>query len=81
MSDLDLLETAPGHIFEHDDGYASIFYVATEDAVFAAHVEEWKASGLSERFIEIMQLLREQGVLYVCFDKDGGDIEGMEEIE
>lgn len=80
-SDLDLVSCvdAPNHIAEHDTGRASFFYSPTADkAVSRRFVAEARAFGLSERFTTIMLELSRQGIPYVRFDAEGGDVHGLE---
>lgn len=82
QSDLDLLGdvSLTGHIAEEDEGRGSFWYASSDDEVFSSQVLEWRNAGLSERFIAVMTELREQGIPYVRFDADGGEIEGLEPV-
>lgn len=79
--DLDLLATAPGHIAQLDGGQGDFFSVPTKENP-PEPLEHWKARvsghGLSQRFLDIMLALREEGIPYMRFDTDGGDLEGYE---
>ena len=80
-SDLDLLATAPGHIAQLDGGVGDFFAVPAKENA-PEPLDDWKACvvehGLSQRFMDIMLALREQGIPYACFDRDGGFLEGYE---
>lgn len=82
-ADLELIGNSAleGHIFEHDEGWGTIFYVPLEGEILDSYLTAWQAAGLSQRFITIMTELACQKIQYVRFDADGGEIEGMEKAE
>lgn len=53
-TDLDLISSkdCPGHLFEHDDGLASIIHITDDKKLFSGSVTGWKAFGLSDRFVQ-----------------------------
>jgi hypothetical protein len=55
--------------------------VSEDDQVFREDMERAARFGLSERFRLIMNRLRTANIGYVRFDRDGGQIEGMERSE
>lgn len=82
-SDLNLVATAPGHIAQLDGGEGDFLTVPAKDNP-PEPLDVWKARvaehGLSQRFVDIMLALREQGIPYVRFDRDGGSLEGYEPL-
>ncbi len=79
-ADLTLIQNPDihGHLAETDDRAGCYWYPASDDETFVAQVHTWRAAGLSDRFIAIMTELHAQGIPYVRFDADGGEIEGLE---
>jgi len=80
-SDAELISRidAPYHLAAHDTGRASFFFSPTEDrAVQQQFVSEARTFGLSEGFIAIMLELTRQGIPYVRFDVDGGNVEELQ---
>jgi hypothetical protein len=67
---------APGHIANHNHFYDSIFYTppAGEEEEFGERVRSF---GLSEQFIEIVTEAGAQGLSYVRFGGDEGEVEGI----
>lgn len=79
--DLDLLETAPHHLAEVDDGAGTILYVPLDDEDLKRFEQKSREHGLSDRFRQIIEELYRQQVCYVRFDRDGGEIEGLDHAE
>lgn len=82
--DLDLLADAPGHLAQLDNEAGDFFWVPSK-ANATEPLAEWKERvtrhGMSQRFLDLMLELREQGVPYVRFDADGGEVAGYEPAE
>ena len=87
IADLELLldPEAPGHTANHDEGCSSYFYIpATEEGdaqAFEDHITECLEFGFSLRFTQILRLAHAENITYINFDRDGGEIEGMEQRE
>lgn len=67
--------------FAITDDMGGTFHVVTQSPdLFKEEMAEASAFGLSDRFRQIMESLHTAGILYVRFDADGGEIEGLERI-
>ena len=86
--DLTLLldSNAPGHLANHDQGYGAYFYIPAvgkpdDPAAFEEHIQTCLEFGFSLRFTEILRLARAEDVAYITFDRDGGEMNGLERTE
>lgn len=66
------------HLANEDDSSGSFFYIPDDEGCLEDAIPTWRAQGLSERFIEIVRALSQQGIRYVRLQADGLDIEGLE---
>ena len=87
-ADLELLldPEAPGHTANHDELCGSYFYIPAvgrpdDVQAFEEHITECLEFGLCLRLTQILRLAHAEDIAYINFDRDGGDIEGMELLE
>jgi hypothetical protein len=76
---------APGHLANHDNECGSYFYVPDEnsadDEEFEDRMKECDALGFSQCFQAIARAARREGIAYINFDRDGGELEGLEMLD
>lgn len=75
-------QDAPNHVASidafsiGDEPPGDIYAVLQDEASFQDQLNATKAFGFSESFLNILKALHKQGIPYVRFDADGGEVEG-----
>ena len=72
--DLDL-HHGPGNVLAHDYGYW--VSLSSDKDYFEEDKQAWQKEGYSAGFLAVMQYAFDHGCLWVKFDIDGDEIEGI----
>lgn len=77
--DLDLLADAPNHLAVLDNQAGHIYYTPREgmgQGTAEEFVDRAREHGMSERFIQVLLEAGRQGIPYIRFDANAGEIDG-----